>query len=101
MRVCARVTLYLWVRGSPDLPPFISVTSLSAGATPEADLRNAMRNAVGPRVVWMDDVGCGNWNCEEPTRVWLHAVAAGLVDEQSCRVEDESHGFCVGFVREQ
>jgi len=87
------VSVSACITGQPDAPPHLT------GTTPADDLRNAIRNAAGPRLVWMDDVGCRNWNCEAPTRAWKLAIAEGQVDEKSCRVEDESHGFCVGFLR--
>ena len=66
------------------------------GPTPATDLHNAWRAAQGPRLVWMDDVGCENWNCLRPTEAWAAAVGAGVVRQQVCRVHDASHGFCVG-----
>jgi hypothetical protein len=68
------------------------------GQVPREDFANARAHAAGPRVVWMDDVGCSNWNCHEPTRVWRDAVQRGHVQQRSCRVLDASHGFCVGIL---
>mmetsp|Transcript_33763 Transcript_33763/g.54481 ORF Transcript_33763/g.54481 Transcript_33763/m.54481 type:complete len:126 (+) Transcript_33763:340-717(+) len=65
---------------------------------PAIDFHNARRSLSGPRIVWMDDVGCSNWNCHEPTRVWRRAVAVEQVVEKRCHVEDETHGFCVGVL---
>ena len=67
------------------------------GQVPLEDFVNARARASGPRVVWMDDVGCSNWNCHEPTRVWRDAVQRGHVKQTRCQVLDASHGFCVGF----
>lgn len=63
---------------------------------PWEDLSAAARLASGPRLVWMDDVGCSNWNCEEPTRAWAEALRTGLVREEECSVEQPTHGFCLG-----
>lgn len=33
------------------------------------------------RIIWMDDVGCSNWNCAEPSEAWHRAKRQGLVQE--------------------
>lgn len=63
---------------------------------PAADLAAAAQLAAGPRLVWMDDVGCSNWNCVEPTAAWAAARAAGRVAEEACAVQGASHGYCLG-----
>ena len=57
------------------------------GDAPSIDLENARVGATGPRIIWMDDVGCSNWNCHEPTRVWRRALSVGRVKETHCSVQ--------------
>ena len=75
----------------------VRIDGSHVGDMPWLDLLNSKLVASGPRIVWMDDVGCSNWNCREPTAAWERAKRQGLVDEVECSVsqETESHGYCI------
>mmetsp|Transcript_74 Transcript_74/g.232 ORF Transcript_74/g.232 Transcript_74/m.232 type:complete len:372 (+) Transcript_74:294-1409(+) len=75
----------------------IRIDGSHIGGMAAADLAAAQLINSGPRLVWMDDVGCSNWNCLEPSKAWQDAVGRGLVVEEDCSVgPDTSHGYCIG-----
>lgn len=75
----------------------IRIDGSHVGEMPWLDLLNSKLVASGPRILWMDDVGCANWNCREPTAAWERAKYDGLVDEAECSVsqDTDSHGYCI------
>lgn len=69
------------------------------GDAPWRDAVGLLRSAVadGAQIV-MDDVGCSAVNCLRPTEAWQRLVELGLVAPVECRVEDATHGHCIGRI---
>lgn len=78
------------------------IISIDGGHTEEVarnDINRLRPHASTKHALLIDDVRCAWWLCRDPTRVWVDAIAAGLIVEHRCEVHRCCRGWCAGRYR--